>query len=76
MPMYLLVDGGSAETSVDAVLAFTRKDHYKPLPGYLRDGGAQARRDFFVLPTDSAGNGAFVQPMKRSAGAGTVGAGQ
>ena len=35
MPMYLLVDGGSAQAGVDAALAFTRKDHYKPLPGYL-----------------------------------------
>jgi hypothetical protein len=35
MPMYLLVGSGSAETGVDAALAYTRKDHYKPLPGYL-----------------------------------------
>ena len=35
MPMYLLVDSGSAETGIDAALAYTRKDHYKPLPGFL-----------------------------------------
>lgn len=35
MPMYVLVGGGTAKDSVDAALAFTRKDHYKPLPGYL-----------------------------------------
>ncbi len=35
MPMYMLLDTGSAQTGVDAALAYTRKDHYKPLPGYL-----------------------------------------
>src|SRR5262249_28423848 len=35
MAMYLLVGTGSARTGVDTALAYTRKDHYKPLPGYL-----------------------------------------
>src|SRR4029078_6623133 len=35
MPMYLLVGGGTARAGVDAALAYTRNDKYKPLPGYL-----------------------------------------
>ncbi|HXI32151.1 MAG TPA: hypothetical protein VNG89_27115 [Vicinamibacterales bacterium] len=35
MPMYLLVGSGTAKAGVDAALAYTRSDHYKPLPGYL-----------------------------------------
>jgi hypothetical protein len=35
MPMYLLAGSGSARLGVDAALAYTRSDHYKPLPGYL-----------------------------------------
>ena len=35
MPMYLLVGVGTAKAGVDAALAYTRNDHYKPLPGYL-----------------------------------------
>jgi len=35
MPMYLLVGAGTAKAGVDAALAYTRNDHYKPLPGYL-----------------------------------------
>ena len=35
MAMYLLVGGGNARAGVDAALAYTRNDKYKPLPGYL-----------------------------------------
>ena len=34
MPIYLLVDSGSAQASIDSALAYTRKDHYQAVPGY------------------------------------------
>jgi hypothetical protein len=35
MPIYLLVGSGNAQSAVESALAYTRNDHYKPLPGYL-----------------------------------------
>ncbi|MGA3234707.1 MAG: hypothetical protein ABSG03_00275 [Bryobacteraceae bacterium] len=34
MPVYLYASLGSAQSAVDAALAFTRGDHFKPLAGY------------------------------------------
>src|SRR5437588_87426 len=34
MPMYLLVGTGNAQSAIESALAYTRNDHFKPLPGY------------------------------------------
>jgi hypothetical protein len=34
MALYILVGAGSAQAGVDSALAYTRNDHYQPLPGY------------------------------------------
>jgi hypothetical protein len=34
MPVYLLVDGGPGQATIQAALAYTRNDHYQPVPGY------------------------------------------
>jgi hypothetical protein len=34
MPIYLLVASTPAPAAIDAALAYTRSDHYKPIPGY------------------------------------------
>jgi hypothetical protein len=35
MPIFFLVDAGSAQDAVDAALTYTRNDHFKAQPGYL-----------------------------------------
>ena len=34
MPLYLYVSGDMAHAAVQSALAYTRQDHFKPLPGY------------------------------------------
>jgi hypothetical protein len=34
MPLYLYVSGETAHPAVQSALAYTRQDHFKPLPGY------------------------------------------
>ena len=34
MAMYLYVGDGPGRTTIDSALAFTRRDHYEPLPGF------------------------------------------
>src|SRR5262245_17666243 len=34
MPIYLLVTSGGAQSTIESALAYTRNDHYKPMPGY------------------------------------------
>jgi len=34
MPVYFLIRPGDGKAAMEAALAYTRKDHYKPLPGY------------------------------------------
>jgi len=34
MPVYLLVSSATGPATIQAALAYTRNDHYKPLPGY------------------------------------------
>ena len=35
MPIYLYVDSKPAQETIDYALAYTRQDHYQPLPGYM-----------------------------------------
>jgi hypothetical protein len=34
MPIYLLIGTGNSQSAIESALAYTRNDHYKPLPGY------------------------------------------